>query len=605
MAILRGMVYNHHHHKLDDTRIQPPRNKEGSENYLKCDCITINENKRMVDILNRMKGNKQPTSLCSMDHSSFSLDCGSQNTHGGKLRHGIPLLISYFYSPLRVDYFDLYTKMSPPFLPQSSIMEKHKTNFLLFSWFLDTSCVSPSSPMGGIRQPSKIPRPGELTVMYYHRYRLFSPLVNVSFSDILISSRLIPPSSSMGCNPQEPKQDKKISRHYLTVIFFCPGFLTDLSSPTIECVRWCGRPREAPLLTVTKLYIVTNNSEKMSKKKCILATTSLIILAGMVAMATTSHGDPQAKVAGFQFTPQLDNENPPYFHKLSFTGGNIYDPYGEYSNIFSGNCISTGLGTGAHATSGNAGQLCLQIDEPGTYTLGINPDTYIFGDCNAFKINNPIILPTTTLTIKDCGTPPSNPTATIEIIPNTSSITPQQTTTCVNIHIDSNGTQIQTIGLELTFPPELEIVSFTYENLIGSPTQVLQMGIPDTTSNHIYYGVARTATPGIPVDGTLAKICFTTSEPCTPGTYTLDLTGDTTLIGNLGEPIQDIALIDGTLTVLCEQEPPQGEDIILSWENIPGALCAGEPFCLDVGIEIPATAESNIFLSECNQKQKK
>lgn len=146
------------------------------------------------------------------------------------------------------------------------------------------------------------------------------------------------------------------------------------------------------------------------KTKSILTTTS--ILAGLIAILATAQvgdGDGQeVKVAGFQFTTLLDDGNPSYYHKISFSGGNIYDllGYGGYSDIFGGDCISVGLGQGAHATSGTAGTLCLQIDEPGTYTLGIDPTSHVFGDCDALPLDNPVILPTGTITVNPCEQEP-------------------------------------------------------------------------------------------------------------------------------------------------------------------------------------------------------
>jgi|GEM_PF-3433931 len=138
----------------------------------------------------------------------------------------------------------------------------------------------------------------------------------------------------------------------------------------------------------------------------------------------------------------------------------------------------------------------------------------------------------------------SNPTASIYPISQT--VAPG-TTFCIEIHIDSDGVPVNSLGFNLTYPTSFTLTSFTYQNLLGS--NVIQVGIPSVPSNSglIEYGVSRMAgNPAAPINGNLATICFT--APSTPGNYPFDLL-QVELIDDQGNQIPGVVVTDGTVTV--------------------------------------------------------
>ncbi len=175
-----------------------------------------------------------------------------------------------------------------------------------------------------------------------------------------------------------------------------------------------------------------------------------------------------------------------------------------------------------------------------------------------------------------------NITSSICVVPTSLTIMPGEDF-CIDIRVNSSGQAIRTVGFQLTYPTSFTIESFTYENLLS--TSVLQMGEPSPGDNSgfINYAVARIDDDADPVNGKLVTICFT--APINDlGIHIFDL-HDVVLIDESGNPLTDIAVIDGTAMMtgpetFVEVNPSfqvvkEGENFAINITIRPGEPIAG------------------------------
>jgi hypothetical protein len=91
---------------------------------------------------------------------------------------------------------------------------------------------------------------------------------------------------------------------------------------------------------------------------------------------------------------------------------------------------------------------------------------------------------------------------------------------CINVNLDSYATPVRTVALKVWYPSSFEFLGGTYMNLLGAPSQVLQVG-KDNGAGFFNYAVARLEQTGnspVPIDGNLMALCF---GPVPEGIYTL------------------------------------------------------------------------------------
>jgi len=91
---------------------------------------------------------------------------------------------------------------------------------------------------------------------------------------------------------------------------------------------------------------------------------------------------------------------------------------------------------------------------------------------------------------------------------------------CINVNLDSYDVPVRTVGLRLWYPPSFEFLERTYMDLLGAPSQVLQVG-GDNGAGFFNYAVTRLLQTGnspVPINGNFITLCF---EPVPGGIYTV------------------------------------------------------------------------------------
>ena len=81
---------------------------------------------------------------------------------------------------------------------------------------------------------------------------------------------------------------------------------------------------------------------------------------------------------------------------------------------------------------------------------------------------------------------------------------------CINVNLDSCNIPVRTAALRVWYPPSFEFQKETYVNLLGTPSQVLQMG-GDNGEGFFNYAVTRliqTSNSPAPIDGNFITLCF-------------------------------------------------------------------------------------------------
>jgi len=93
---------------------------------------------------------------------------------------------------------------------------------------------------------------------------------------------------------------------------------------------------------------------------------------------------------------------------------------------------------------------------------------------------------------------------------------------CININLDSYSIPVRTVALRVWYPSSFEFREGTYMNLLGTPSQVLQMG-GDNGAGFFNYAATRLVQTGnspTPIDSSFIALCF---GPVTAGVYTVCL----------------------------------------------------------------------------------
>jgi hypothetical protein len=133
---------------------------------------------------------------------------------------------------------------------------------------------------------------------------------------------------------------------------------------------------------------------------------------------------------------------------------------------------------------------------------------------------------------------------------------------CIDIYVDSDGTPVRTIGLDLYYPsPGFAVDSMTYNGLLGSPGTVIPIQ-NDDGAGKITIALTRIGGTGnLPtvVNGVLYTICFTVTGYI--GTYILDL-DDVTLIDGTGSAIPGVVVNDATVMVTSVVD-----DILITFDS--------------------------------------
>ena len=127
---------------------------------------------------------------------------------------------------------------------------------------------------------------------------------------------------------------------------------------------------------------------------------------------------------------------------------------------------------------------------------------------------------------------------------------------CINANLDSYSIPVRTVALRVWYPPSFEFLEGTYMNLLGAPSQVLQVG-GDNGAGFFNYAATRLVQTGnspVPIDGNFIALCF---GPVTEGVYTVCFEceiydASTELIPSLGYYC---------INVTVEEDVTGGEDV--------------------------------------------